>query len=81
MWFNLGLVDFQGRDDMDPNATFDSLNDAVHNGDTDTANDLCVVLFVWIDGGGFKPDGFTSRWESDENATEYYDNYVCGVAS
>ncbi len=61
---------------MDPNATFELIRDAVENGDNDVADYHCAVLQTWIANGGFKPTGFKSRWESDENATEHYEAFI-----
>ena len=63
---------------MNTNESFITLNEAVASGDTDTADSICLRFKRWFEIGGSKPEGFTSRWESDEAATEYYETFMAG---
>ncbi len=62
---------------MDPNATFaiilDLLEEDPHN--TAALDAACADLAEWLGRGGFAPTGFTSRWESDEAATAYFEDW------
>lgn len=63
---------------MDPNAAFNDMSDALEARDLKTAAAIATDLCEWITNGGFKPKGFTSRWESDEFAHDFYTGYTTG---
>lgn len=61
---------------MNKDEIFSLLNTAVQDGDEAAADALCAKLKIWLDGGGAEPSDWHSRWETDENTVDYYDEYL-----